>query len=436
MLNYLLVILLSVELVIAFWGCNHDILSPACVFSASFLIAVINLMNFIEYWKVDLHRETLVVICGGVLVFEIVALIIHGLFRQKKRYQRKFAGTLKAITIEKWKLNFMIGFNIMILLMVEVSIIQIVKRYGAYENIFNTIGIYRQLSMRRNDISFSSIVNYLHLFSKVSGQMWLYILINNYLVTHRISYRIVINFMLSIVAFMVGGGRGGILFLILSGVPVFYFLWCKKNRRIAGLKLEYIIKIILLLVILAVCYRSLGVFIGRDIKSAWYEHLSINLSAPVLNLDAYLQQKWNEPAIWGYNTFGYLIKALGRNLHIESWVYDLSMPFRFVNGHALGNVYTIFCSFYGDFRYKGVFGLTAVMACIMQVFYEKCRGRIYRIKGIEISIIIYAYLLVLLGFSFFYNRFYAEIITISFLKKIVTLWALKIFLTKVKFIGR
>ena len=51
---YLLIIILMIELFVSFLLFRQDIISPAFIFSATFLVSAINLLMNVKYWNVHL----------------------------------------------------------------------------------------------------------------------------------------------------------------------------------------------------------------------------------------------------------------------------------------------------------------------------------------------------------------------------------------------
>lgn len=89
-------------------------------------------------------------------------------------------------------------------------------------------------------------------------------------------------------------------------------------------------------------------------------------------------------------------------LKIDSWVYELDLPFLRSNGYVCGNVYTTFYAYLYDFGVTGVIVLMILMGLISQVLYQKAtkpskRNRRY---SINLWIIVYSYVFYSLAFSF------------------------------------
>lgn len=442
MVIYCLLAILLLELLIAYVVFGKNILTPPFVLCGVFVVATINLVGNIEFWSVSLHWNTVAVICGGILVFELVSLAIHVLCKAvranngSEMIKNAEQSGLLVLQIKKWKMTAFLLFNLLTLLLVLNGIISIARAHGGSGAISTLITVYRLLSQGRStseDISFSFLVNQMYALCKAGGYIWIYILINNYLAEGRIHKMALANLVIALAAYLISGGRAGAMFVLISGLPMYYFLQCRKLGKMQKLGGKFIFRILLLLLLVMISYRWVGnTLLGRGIQSTWSEHISINLSAPILNLDIYLQETWSEPSVWGYNTFGYLIKALGRNLGVTEWMFNVYNPFRYVNGRPLGNVGTTFYAFVHDFSYAGVAPLMAAMAVVMQSLYEKCCAAVHRKETIQYTLIVYSYLWVLIGFLFFSNKFYENVVTITFVKTLLFWWAISFILFKLR----
>lgn len=146
-------------------------------------------------------------------------------------------------------------------------------------------------------------------------------------------------------------------------------------------------------------------------------------------------RSFSRPDVWGKMTFVRMINFLGGFLKIDSWVYELDLPFLRSNGYVCGNVYTTFYAYLYDFGVTGVIVLMILMGLISQVLYQKAtkpskRNRRY---SINLWIIVYSYVFYSLAFSFFSNKFYEGIVSIQFIKYLV-FWAMvRYFVERTKF---
>ena len=98
-----------------------------------------------------------------------------------------------------------------------------------------------------------------------SGYIWIYILINNYLILKKIDLFLAINIILVLMSYFITGARGKMIYLILSAILIFFFsLWCSKNGEIRKLRFKYLVRIIIVLLIIAFVFRATANIMGKN----------------------------------------------------------------------------------------------------------------------------------------------------------------------------
>ncbi|WP_408070391.1 O-antigen polymerase [Butyrivibrio sp. JL13D10] len=431
MIIYILLAIIIVEFVLSFVLFEKNIISPACVFSAVFVVALLDLIRNIEYWSVGLHVNTCLIIIFGITSFIICAAIIKGMLIPIS-YKKKIIHT-RGVNVGFDKVIISICFNTIALYAFYRSVRRIVGSRNSGGSIASIIHAYRILSVTKIDEStLPGYVNYLNIIVYAIGTLWVYVLIDNYLTKRRWNVGAIINIILVCLNYFVTGSRGKLIYFILSIVPMFYFLWCASVGRISSLPFKYIIGFLLVLILLAFSFKGMAQLTGRNVQAGMLKHISINLSAPILNLDYYAQKEWIPPRIWGYSTFNQIENSLGRNFGLRFLIHRADLAYRFVNKKALGNVATTFYPFYHDFHYVGVIVLCGLMGLISQFIFEVSKRAIFDPDGIKLSVIVYSDVFIRIAFCFFSDRFYDRFVTISF---IITffIWAVSIkFLKRIR----
>ena len=293
-------------------------------------------------------------------------------------------------------------------------------------------------SFTTENISLGRLNNNLYDFCYASGFIWFYIVANNFAVSKKVDKLPLLNLILSIAISLEKGSRGGAVTLLVAGVAMMVIIWQKKSKR-RRLKFRQILLVILIAVIVVGTFQKVGELLGRVSAADFGGYLSTYLSAPIRNLDYYINnvmgRSFSRPDVWGKMTFVRMINFLGGFLKIDSWVYELDLPFLRSNGYVCGNVYTTFYAYLYDFGVTGVIVLMILMGLISQVLYQKAtkpskRNRRY---SINLWIIVYSYVFYSLAFSFFSNKFYEGIVSIQFIKYLV-FWAMvRYFVERTKF---
>lgn len=177
-------------------------------------------------------------------------------------------------------------------------------------------------------------------------------------------------------------------------------------------------------------FAYLTSFIGRSVQRTDYlYYIAIYCGASIKNLDSFLTESIVHSDIWGKMTFINIIHYIGARFGIQGLNYSISLNYNSIGAYALGNVYTIYYAFIKDFGYIGMLLLVALMAIISQVVYEKMKTTYTRSNILSI---VYCFIVGLLAFSFFSNKFYEGVFDMNFIKYIVCWYLLDVVFGKRK----
>lgn len=411
----ILIIILAVELLVAYVVFDEDIISPAVVFSGTFLFAAFDLLSMLKVWKIDIHFNTVLIVSGGCLIFIITSLMANkcSLFKTLKIFPNYSAER----EIKRSTQLLFVFLNLFILIYVAKKIIAVVTFAGFNKGTLASFGTYSYLSKFGNvDTSIGKLASNLYQFAQAESYFWGYILVDQWYGKKKIPVLILANFIITTVSYFLCGSRTGAIFSIISLFPIFIIKY-RKNTGKKHLNKKYIFMFLIIVVVLMFSFQWMGEVIDRRLDGInFWEYISIYIGAPILNLDLFMQEPLLSPAIWGYNTFGFQIGYFRRKLGMNS--YHLDIPFRTVNGHNLGNVYTTFYAYIYDFGIIGMIILVSIMAIIIQQLYKKAKSDINYERGMTLSVLIFACLFPCVVFSFFSNKFYEQI-DIAFLKGLI-----------------
>jgi oligosaccharide repeat unit polymerase len=308
------------------------------------------------------------------------------------------------------------------------------RHYGITGNISELIAGYKNLkSFTTEDVSLGKINNLLYDFCYASGYVWFYILANNYAANKKIEKLALINLLLSIAIALEKGSRGGAVALICSGAAMVVLFWQKDSHQ-GRLSFKQLMGIVVGASLVVGSFQMVGELLGRVSSADFEGYLAVYLSAPIRNLDYFLNNTQHTlPSIFGKMTFVRMINYLGGKLNISSWIYELDLPSLYANGFVTGNVYTTFYAYVYDFGYIGVGIMMFLMGLISQFFYRK--ANIYKCKKYNINLwmVLYAYIFYSIAFSFFSNKFYETLVAIQFIKYILYWFIIRYFLEKMRF---
>lgn len=431
MLIYLLLILLIFQVLFCFVVFKKDLLSPAFVFSLSFSISVICAIIYKSRWDLDLHLNTFMVLLFGVVEYVIFTTAIHLLYLWRYGLKAQYNNDLKPLVVERWKLLSFILLEIFVILWTIKSLLQ---NFNGFHTLSEIIFQYQYLTkFTEESVDISSNLYLMRDFVHASGFVWIYILINNILVKYKKGFILIaINVLLCLISDVILGGRGGAIQILFGGIVIFYLLWKRRFGWESNIKFKHILGAIVFVGILMLSFQYLGNLLGRNSTVTLADYIAKYLGAQIKNLDLFLQEtRDNSSNLWGSQTFIYVIRFLGESVGIidSYYFYQLDLPFRYVNGFSLGNVYTTFYPYIYDFGYSGVFYLVLVMAIITQIIYERAKRAK---KTIDIKVLLYSFLFYSIVFSFFSNKFYERVFNISFIKLLIFWYIIRFVLLKIK----
>jgi oligosaccharide repeat unit polymerase len=229
------------------------------------------------------------------------------------------------------------------------------------------------------------------------------------------------------------GSRGGALQIIVAIIVCYLFLQKKYNCWKPKLKMQQIFLIAAIMLLLMFTFNGVGNLLGRNsvinYSTTAVGELAKYMGAEIKNLDIYLENPFEGNQMAGSQTFGVILSWISKRLHL-GWNVETVLPFQKVGGISLGNVYTVFYAYIYDFGYVGAAILTMVFAVLVQLIYEY--ATLERKRKINFRIILNSYVLSLVVFSFFGERFFAAVLNTSFIKYIL-LWKFMIwFVTRLR----
>ena len=281
------------------------------------------------------------------------------------------------------------------------------------------------------NVSLSSLSSNIRLFSIAVSYIWIYILCNNFIgkLKNKKMIPMLISVVLGVANCVILGARGEAIQLIVSVFVIFVFLQKKYHGWKSNIKFRQILIAGIILFAVMYGFKASGDMLGRSSVKNYnisaIDELAKYLGAEIKNLDIYLEKPFSsmQDAVPGSQTFGYSLGWLS-NLFGLDWKIGGELPFQKVNGISLGNVYTVFYAYIYDFGYIGLIFLTLLMAALSQLIYEHSIVERKKAK-INFRIIVNSYVLFLVTFSFFGERFFTYVINISMIKYLI-IWKLMI----------
>lgn len=418
----LLVISLLLLLLISYIIFKKDFLSPSFVFTAGFCYSSVWAYFFRKKWSLNLNTNTYLVIVGGVLTFLMFSIIINKSIGNKKK-PLEISFNDNYIRIEFIKNLLILCIEIFTFVFTIYELIKLTG--GSLGNIGDMIYKYRYANtFTDTPMYFPKLLSFLRIFSLACGYYYGFVFINNFVSSKKIIKIEILIVIMSILNMIITGARGGAINLII-GIMAWYIMVRDRNGKKIRINKKFLVRVLVLAIVFLLSFRYIGGMLGRNSSSkiSGTEYLAHYSGAQIKLLDMYLQEdKLAKSDFFGQQTFIYMIKWLGPVLGMNNTNYTLDIPFKVVNGVNIGNVYTTFYAFIYDFGYIGVFVLTALMAIISQLIYEKSRRKIFVIKP-SIYVLMYGFIIGSLLLSFFSNKFYEQNFNKQFIYSII-IWNL------------
>jgi len=440
---FLLTILLLILLLFVYVYTKKDIISPAFLFTLSFIpmcfIAIINYKN----WGLNLNIKTFLVVFGGVFEFIIITFAIN-FFAKKNNFENSKDDT-KIIDKYNISLSKKLLFFVFLVFFDLLYLYFVVKAVGGsfsnFASISNSISRYDKLTKfsDASDLkSIPSILTNIRVMFIASGYWFIYVTIFNYIKTRKVEKMNILIIIFIAILSLLQGGRTVLFYYLLSLVVLYIFLSRKiNNKTLSKVDFKNVKKMIVLIIIFIALFIPLANLLGRNVNSSFGYYISIYCGAQIKNLDTFIVNNnvpINSKKILKSQTFINIVKPIASKLKINGYSsYRLVLPFQRYNGNSLGNVYTIFYPFLYDYGYIGVLLLVLLMAAISQIVYIKSiNNNNYDVPSI--SALVYNFICITLILSFFSNKFYEQVFSVNFIKYLIVWYLCNFYFIKIKFV--
>lgn len=412
--------MLCMTLFVVYYINEQDILCPSFLFVFSFLFSVFWACLYADKWDLGLHLNTFLVISYGIVVFVTVSCGLHFLF--KKIYKRHGVFQNRAFI----DMKIPIWVEIIYLCFVAFICLWMIKEIITWADV--PFSRFIEAGRKIDKLKFQAVDKFgfsskLALLRVVvtAGTYWFgYMLMNEVVNEHHIDIFKILIIGLSIWSMTLTGSRSPAMYVLIALTFFLLHLIQKKKDNNVFLSKKMVFILLITSVLILASFRSIGLLMQRNISQNTMDYLALYIGAEIKNLDLFLQEPRPTSAIWGSQTFFYLVRSIGKRLGIANSYYALDLPFRYYNGYNLGNVYTVFYPFIYDFGYIGVVFLTGLMAAVCQVSYEIARNSKNRSLSLLFTII-YGTITSTLLLAFFSNKFYENIFTVEFVKRVIIL---------------
>lgn len=420
---------------------GNDYFYPPVLYSFMFLISSLICLINVKEFDINLSASTVLVILVGIIVFSIVGLC----FQSYPKKRNLSCGIVEPLPLKT-------SWIIVILVIQFISIIFFIKYLNSLTNAYASagypnvphnlsgkIGLYDNLTKFWKTIFNELSVRVPFLYSitnpiaAASEYLVIYISINNYFATKHVNKFAYLVLLLMIARILLNGSRTP-LFRVVTFALFLFFYFSYKTKKIKLGSLRLLGYISMIAIGCLIVFYLLQYVIGRKIEDINFrDQLFIYAGAPIVNLNSFINNTQlsffsgaGTNILIGEQTFknlyAYLMKLFGISYRIP---YILNFNYS-DNGIEIGNVYTMFHTILYDFGYFGVLWTVIVEASYYCYFYNKVMFSSIK-KGVNLALLVLAYLFNDLIMSIFSNRFYGTILDAPFLKMLVILIILTFF---------
>ncbi len=426
---YLLLGLLVLLFFFSYYFGGKDFFAPMTVQVIGFIFATIACAYYLysNALTYEFHLNTVLLVASCLAMSVVIGIIAHQMFLKIR---------IPAFSVESQKITPISGgTNLLVILLLLFTMFWMlaeIRRVGGTSGSFNEImHNYRLLTSVSIDLDsrLPFVLRQLKHLTTIFFVIYGFNLIRFFkslLVSEKIINLFVIA--LCILIQLLGAGRTATVNNIIALVVIFHLLRIQKRGSYKTYSLSFLIKIGLLVLIVLWGFAVFRGFVGRQGRTTEMDavnYIAYYSGADIVNLDMYLQDPIYTSGVFGKYTFFRLLGNL-RSLGADIELYSVHLEYRSIHGISTGNVYTFIRTYFADFGIVGVFVLHGFVSVILSVFYEYVKKR-RRNTGILVFSLMY-YTVVL---SFFAERFFSNIISISFAEDaVLVIIFYKLFLQK------
>ncbi|MDY5912884.1 MAG: O-antigen polymerase [Inconstantimicrobium porci] len=455
MLIYILFAFFVVMLGLSYVLFKKEIMQPAVIFMAVYVVSIGCVLPNIEKWGVSLYYKTFWILFLGGVEFLLISYIIHLLYKQKyKKDSSNLFGmneevstnTYQEIHVSSIFILLIIIYDIVFLVLLTKSVLNIASQFGYYSDFSQALTLFKYHASYAND---AKLPDYINLMSKVTygcSYVFLYFYLKGVIYSNARGIKKILDkcyylipvMVLPIVEF-VQSSRASIIYLILAGVTMAVVIWSKKNKWNKHVPIKVISSLGLVAIIGLVLFYYSASSIGRINKKNLVDYVTLYCGGSIECFNQYVQHPENNNIVWGQETFGQLIGTLDEAGITNYNVREKLGPFKFIyyKGEMVGNVYTAYRRWLNDFGISGIVVLQAIMCIIVNMLYNA-------IKYSKLSEINKGYLILVYGYISYtiymhpiMERFFCVLFTKANLGRMIMLTFLyySLILIKIQFKG-
>ncbi len=431
---YWLLITVIIFLIASYYLFDKEILAPAVVLCAVYVFSIICAIYNINYWGMNLHLNTFLVISLGILCFIFFSYICK-LFFKKTKNAEKISIKNKEIKIQNFKIIAVTIFMILFAIIYAYSVRKLAQSYGYTEDYTELMAEYRENTSYGED-SLPGWINQFNKIMKAVAYLFTYVFVNNVIVSKKLfkNIKYALPFIIYMGASLFGAQRSELLSFVIILLTISYLLMARYNIRINTVNKKYVKRGAVIVIIFLVTFSSVRGLVGRQNESDTLDYITSYGGGSIELLDLYLQEPIYAEK-FGEETFYALTNTLSKFGITEKNDTIPHLEFRYSStGILIGNVYTAFRKYIHDFGYWGVFIFQMILAMFYTIFYYKTTGNNKNKSAYDLKIQYYSIMIVPLFMHSIQEQIFSSYFTLNTLVLMFLVWIWYVILIKYKFI--
>ncbi|WP_455669305.1 O-antigen polymerase [Phocaeicola sp.] len=427
---FILIILLSVSLLIAY-KCFNNVIAPPVLMSVGMLAASLLVCLFYREWEIDkLQSATCWLLGGGTLCFTLSCVAFLDRNSRKKTWCKSEL-SLDFIIIHRVRLFYIVS-NIIGGLCLFLKIYHLKSFFGNLA-IPLLIGASRvEAGEGDNLFHFPSIVRMMGSYTSVLSFLTIWLISIKILSKSKIKERflsclLVGQLLLTVFDAFLSGAKGNLISVIFQFLIIYLIVFYSRQGSYVVNK-KILVKVFIILALLIVSFKGLSLLMGRVVEKQSNSALVAEYcGAEIKNFDIYIKSRSSlvRSKSCGAVTFGALYRDFGSDLTEPD-----SEGFQSMGDYTLGNVYTQFYAFHKDFGSWGCFLVPFLFAAISMFCYRKAICMVSHPMKFNAYVFIYASIAMSVFMSFFSCKFTETNMNLGYFRSIFYLCVMQYFFKK------
>ncbi len=425
---YLLFFFFVIVFLVSYTFFEKDILSPSVILAITYIFSVFWAIYAQNLWDVNIGINAFFLLILGYLSFFFVEVLMRSLWKKghaTRVIENHIIGR-EYIVVQKGVYILYIIFSVIITFLYYKEVYRIASSHG-YNGLGSFLTIYRQSAsygILSADEEINVFINQSYKIVAAGAYIFLYIFINNYIITKKWSSLFWCRFpvYLYFVSSVFTGSRLQYIRFVVSAFVVLYLLWnyhIQWNYKISGKMIRYGV---IGTTVLLVAFYAMRMIVGRGegFGEGIIYYIAHYAGSSICVFDQYVKHPISHGKYFGEETFYGIYTAL-RKLGLSDYHKIAHLEFRGV-GRSTSNTYTAIRRYYHDFGIIGVVVFQGICSWFYSYFYYfKCRSRNCK----PITIILYAFLLFPIALHSINEQFFSAIISVAYAMyviEIIVLW--------------